>query len=320
MSFFLITAKALAEQVLVILLLMLLGIYIRKKGMVSLEAARMFCNVVLVVIIPALLVHTFEAQAHDASLAHILLGLGLAVFFHLLAILVTKRLYAAQDNKTVTERLFVICSNCGFMGIPLLMAAVGEQALIYAALYIAVFNIYNWSHAAMMLQRSRSFELRKVLLTPGTLGALVGLAVYALHLRFPYALSEALSMVSSMNTPLPTMIMGMFVATIDWKAAFADLRVWKTVLLRLVGMPLLFVAIVWAAQVHRWFPGSNVVAFILTICGGCSGAISTILLPARFGGGDEAYGGTLVAVSNVVAIAAIPLMASVAMLVFQVHT
>lgn len=319
MSFFLITAKALAEQVLVILLLMLLGIFIRKRGIVSLDAARMFCNVVLVFIIPALLVHTFETQKHDASLAQLLLGLGLAAFFHLLAVVATKLIFPATDDRTVTERLFVTCSNCGFMGIPLLMAAVGEQALIYAALYIAVFNVYNWSHAAMMLQRSRSFELRKILLAPGTLGAIVGGAVYALHLHFPYFVSEALSMVSSMNTPLPTMIMGMFVADIDWKAAFAQARVWKSVLLRLVGLPLLFVGVLWAARVHRWFPGSDMTAFVMTICVGCSGAISTILLPARFGGGDEAYGGTLVAVSNVAAIVAIPLMASVAMLIFGIR-
>lgn len=138
-------AQKLAGQVGVMFLLMAIGVFIRKKGIVSVESARQFSNFALFIITPALLVNVFQRDFHPEMAASIALSALLVAVFHLLAALLTRPLFPHRgdgDDRSAVARLGAISSNCGFMGIPLMTAAMGEDSMIFAAIYIGIFNIY----------------------------------------------------------------------------------------------------------------------------------------------------------------------------------
>ncbi len=306
------TALTLAHQVVVIFLLMGLGIFIRKKGMVSYESARMFSNFVLMVITPMLMVVVFQREKQAQLLLIMGLVALLTVLFHLLAIFVTRFVYPpGGDDRSVIERLLAICSNCGYIGIPLLTAVMGPDGAVYATVYIGVFNFYIWTHGVMTVRKSRSISLREALTSPGIVGVALGVALFLLQLRIPSVALEAMEYVSSMNTPLPTIITGVFIADISLKEALANRRVYVACAMRLLILPLLFLGLVWALRVPSWFPGAQTAALAVLICCACPGAVSTIMLPARFGG-DIRYGSNLIAVSNALSVVTIPLLALLA--------
>jgi predicted permease len=183
----------------------------------------MFSNFVLMVITPMLMVVVFQREKQAQLLLIMGLVALLTVLFHLLAIFVTRFVYPpGGDDRSVIERLLAICSNCGYIGIPLLTAVMGPDGAVYATVYIGVFNFYIWTHGVMTVRKSRSISLREALTSPGIVGVALGVALFLLQLRIPSVALEAMEYVSSMNTPLPTIITGVFIADISLKEALAN--------------------------------------------------------------------------------------------------
>lgn len=97
-------AQKLAGQVGVMFLLMAIGVFIRKKGIVSVESARQFSNFALFIITPSLLVNVFQRDFHPEMAASIALSALLVVVFHLLAALLTKPLFPHRGGRRRPQR------------------------------------------------------------------------------------------------------------------------------------------------------------------------------------------------------------------------
>ena len=135
-------ALKLAEQVAVMFILLGVGIFIRKRGIVSEVSAGQFSGFVLLIVTPTLLIQSFQRDFEPELGLLIAATALLAAVFHLLSIPVTKLVFRGMRNDyDSVGRLSAICSNCGFMGIPLMSAVMGELGALVAAVYIAVFNL-----------------------------------------------------------------------------------------------------------------------------------------------------------------------------------
>lgn len=303
-------AWKLAAQVCVICILVLIGILLKKKGVVSLSSAKQMSDFVLLVVSPALLVQSFQLQMDGNLVKSMLLMFGLSIAFHLLAILVTKPLFRPRaDKRDNIEHMSAITSNCGFMGIPLMTAALGETGRIYAVIYLAVFNIYIWTHGVMLMKRVRKLGFKEALTGPGTLAALLGILLFVLQVRLPGVVADTLGFLSSMNTPLPMILIGVYIADISLRETLRDWRLYYTSFLRLIALPLVFLAVVWAVRAAHWFPGADLVVLAAMISCSCPVGVSCMLMPARFGG-DAEYGAKLIGVSTLLSVITIPAVAS----------
>ena len=212
-------------------------------------------------------------------------------------------------------RLSAICSNCGFMGIPLMSAVMGELGALVAAVYIAVFNLYIWSHGVMILRRTRRVKPREFLLTPCVVAALLGAAMFLLRIRLPGILHDAMGYLAGLNTPLPMIITGILIAEVDPKTLFNDPRLWLTAAMRLLILPLLMLAVLVALRVPSWFDGAKTVSLGIMIASACPTAISCVMMPARCGA-DAALGARLVAVTTLFSILTIPFITQLSAYLF----
>lgn len=305
----------LAGQVGVIFFLMAFGVIAKKKGIVTVDAARKFSNFVLMFVSPGLIVQVFQRKLEVNLLAAMGGSLVFVILFHLLAVAITHFVYPSDGNqKHTVERILAVCSNCGFMGIPLMTAVMGEIGMLYAAIYVAVFNIYTWTHVVTLLRHTRP-KLREILLSPGAIGAGLGVGLFFLQITLPGVLRDGLSYLTALNTPLPTIIAGVFVADISIKKTLTSPRVYLACAMRLVVLPLAMLALLWAIRAPYWFDGAYTVALAAMISCSCSGAITTIMMPAKFGGGDPEYAAGLIAASTAFSIVTIPLVATLSQLV-----
>lgn len=309
-------AWILMQQVAVIFLLMGIGIVLKKKGIISIQAAGMVSNLVIIVVIPSVIVQAFQRDLEQEMLVSMGTAFLLAVLFHVMALIVTKWIPRPRDDdKYPVERLLAICSNCGFMGIPLMTAVMGDVGTLYAAIYVAAFNLYLWSHGVMILRKTRKISAKELFCTPGMIGVGVGVTLFFLQLRLPSLFSITLNYLAAMNTPLPTMITGVFLADISFAKALRDRHVYLATALRLLILPLLFIGLIWVLRVPAWFENAAMPALAMVICSCCSGAITTAMMPARYGG-DATHGAALVAVSTLFSILTIPFVATLAQWLF----
>ena len=109
----------------------------------------------------------------------IFLGLALGVCF-----LIYRK--CPHDERAVYVQLCVL-SNCGFMGYPMIEAALGPQAIGYGVAFVTAFNIISWSVA-------------------------LGLTMQLLGLRLPAVLSDTVAALGGVATPLAMLIAGAYFA------------------------------------------------------------------------------------------------------------
>ena len=133
----------------------------------------------------------------------IFLGLALGVCF-----LIYRK--CPHDERAVYVQLCVL-SNCGFMGYPMIEAALGPQAIGYGVAFVTAFNIISWSVALALFYRDIKMGLRKMV-NPVMVAVALGLTMQLLGLRLPAVLSDTVAALGGVATPLAMLIAGAYFA------------------------------------------------------------------------------------------------------------
>lgn len=301
--------QIIAGQVGVMFLLIGLGLICAKTGVLTEAAARVFVNFLLLAVTPAIIVKQFLRPA-DSSLL-ILMGFSLALVtaFQLLSVTLSRFAIPARPGTHYSsERIAAGYSNAAFMGLPLLEAALGDEALIFGVIFVVIFTIFSWTHCVGELSGSRAVSPKKLLLNPAILSIGVGLLLFLLQIPLPSLVDRAVTYTASLNTPLSMVVIGVFLAGLKPREVFRDLHMLWAVLLRNLALPLLFVVLLWAVGAPGWLPGGQAPVMAAVISGACPTAVVVILMSARTGRCDPRYGASMVALSTLLSIVTLPLV------------
>ena len=132
----------------------------------------------------------------------------------------------------------MIYGNTGFMGLPLIQAVLGTEALVFATTPYILFNVLSWSHGVAVIGGRANISAKKLLLNPGILGSAAGLALFFLNLRLPPLAGDAVHYLGSLNTPLAMVVIGAQMAGTDLAATFRSAKLYAASAMRLVVFPL----------------------------------------------------------------------------------
>ncbi|MBQ9767140.1 MAG: AEC family transporter [Lachnospiraceae bacterium] len=300
-------AGILANQVIVMFLLLATGMILYKIGMITDEGNRQMAGVVLYVVAPLLILDTFSME-YDAELTkNMLLGFLLSAVSIVLAIIISNVLRIKGKKESFpTERFTVIFTNCGFMGIPLAEAVFGDIGVIYCTTYITMFNLFIWTYG-MALMKGKSAEKKtfaerlKPFLTPTMVCIALGLLVYFLRIPMPAQLKSAIGYISSMNTPLAMLVSGIYIAQGDLFGALKKGRVYAVSAVKCLLVPLLMVFVL------AFLPFDEELKTTILILSACPSGANGMLFANRFGG-DAKTASNVFTVTTIACIACIPLM------------
>lgn len=230
------------KQIITMFLYMLAGFVLVKTKKLSEQGSRDLATMLIWLVIPATLVNSFctafsaeklAALAQSALLAALALGLAM-----LIAWLIFRR--SPIDEFAATY------SNAGFIGIPLVSASLGSEAVFYTVGIVALMNVFQWSFGVQRLTGRRgTVPLKSLLLSPVVLAALVGLLLFVTGLgaRLPGVVSAALQGFAALNAPLAMTVLGAYFARVDVRAMFANARLYLLAAIRLLLIPLLTVLV-----------------------------------------------------------------------------
>lgn len=229
------------QQVFILFLLAAVGFICGKFKILTHQAVKGFTDFVLTFVIPCVIIQSFQRPFDPAMLTSLGIAALAALGVHLLGILIAHLVF--RDKNLARRRVLrfsVVFSNAAYMSLPLQQALLGEDGVFYGAAYIAVFNLLLWSYGLVSMSGDReSISPRKLLLNPGVIGLVVGLALFLLSFTLPEVISAPVSHLASLNTPLPMVIVGFYLADAHILTALKDLRAWLCILLRLIVVPLL---------------------------------------------------------------------------------
>lgn len=227
-------------QVVSLFLLIAVGVAGAKIRLLSEAAVKAMANLVLYVATPCVIIKSCIREFDPAMLWDFLAVVAVAAVSHLALIAITRLLYRRQptDRRRIL-RLATVFSNAGYMAIPLQQAILGDTGVFYCAAYVIVFNVFLWTYGLMEMSGERKLSVKQILLNPGVIGVAVGLVLFLLPITVPTFITDAIGNMAALNTPLPMLIIGYYLAHSNLLTALKDGQAWLCMVLRLVGFPLL---------------------------------------------------------------------------------
>ena len=144
------------NQISIMAILILVGVLCYKTKMVDRYQNQALSAITLNIITPMLIFQSYQTNL-NAELARNLLGAFLlAVLSYILSLGVAPLFVKRRDNHNYSiESVSVIYSNCGFIGIPLVQAVLGSDAVVFLTAYITISAIFTWTHGYLTVSEQK---------------------------------------------------------------------------------------------------------------------------------------------------------------------
>lgn len=320
-------------NVAILFVMMIPGAILRICNLVSADFGKGLSNLVLYIAQPALIVCaylTYEG-ARDIWLNALwvfLLSTVAHLLFTWIALLSFRR---ADDGKRRMLRLVTVFSNAAFMGIPLISEVLDNEAVIYASIYNIPFNMFLWSLGVYFctvrrdedgdgtpdgeIKPQNTFSLKKVLLHPVNLAAVIGIVFLALgwHVHVPPLVVESLTKLKHLVAPLAMFVIGLRITEIRLTASLNDKYAYLFLGLRHFLLPGAVALVLWILSLVGLPLGRTVVMVVLLLAA-TPAATSATMFAEKYDC-DVPYTGRLVIYSTLLSILSMPLFAILAALI-----
>lgn len=296
-----------AQQVLILFILIGVGFVCGRKKILTEQAVKSCAELVLLFATPCVIVDSFIKNRHPSMLAALGKVALAALVVHIIGITAAYLFFRKGDavRKNVL-RFGTVFSNAGYMCIPLQQAVLGDEGVMYGAAFVAVFNIVMWSYGLVEMSGStRSFSVRKLILNPGIIGLAAGLVIFFLPVSMPVLITAPISHLAAINTPIPMLIIGYYLANTRLSAALRDKSCYQVAVLRLVVLPLACLGVLYLGGMR----GNILVACIIAASAPCAAA--TTMFAARYDR-DTILSVNLVSMTTLFSMLTMPLIVALA--------
>lgn len=257
---------------------MLLAFTCYKLNIVSQEGNRTVSNLLLLVVNPCLVITAYQVDYDVRLVMGFLISFAAACAVHIIGIIIARFLIPEKNNPNYyLDRFGSIYSNCGFIGIPLVYSILGNEGVFYLTAYMAVFNLFSWTHGLSLIKNGFSLrQLKEGLFSPMILATLTAMFLFFIQLRIPSTILDSMNYLANMNTLLAMMVAGFSVAQADFRKLFSNLRLYWVSFLKLLLVPLVVTLFLFLIGVE------HDLAYVTLIAASCPTAATMTMMSIRY--------------------------------------
>lgn len=118
-------------------LLLVAGAVMRRKGILPASAKDILTDLVLYLVLPCNIIHSFRMEFDLKILGSVLAVIVVAVMIQVLCMVLSRILYNKEEpGRKKVFQYATLVSNAGFMGNPIAEGVFGAQGLMYASTLI----------------------------------------------------------------------------------------------------------------------------------------------------------------------------------------
>lgn len=254
----------LLQQMLALFLLMIIGYFCGKKDILDPATTKKISWLVVNVANVAVILQAGLDNRNDIPPERLLfmggLAVGMYVLFILIAAVLPMVLGAKKERYGIYRTMFVF-SNIGFMGLPLLNALAGGEAVLYAAPFQLVFNalLYTYGIANMCknAEGAGTQSQWKRMMNPGVLACVLAIVLFFTRIDVPDFMDTTIKNLANLTLPLSMLVIGRSFTEFKIKELFTNAR-----LLIFAGIKLLLIPVVIMLFLKQWIVDET----ILTVC------------------------------------------------------
>lgn len=290
------------NKIMEMFLIMAIGAIILKKGMADGETSKRLSSILLNVITPCMIITSYQIEFNNTLLISLMMTAGLSAISFFLVIILSGFLIRSKGNPDMAvERMSVVYSNCGFVGIPLISGVLGVEGVFFMTAYITVFNILVWSHG-ITLMRGRTGNListMKYFINPSTVSIGAGILFFVTRFHLPEVVGNPVSMIGDMNTPVAMLISGMNLAESNLLSCLKNPRTYMISAAKLLAVPFITLLLLMAVKVDR------TIAITVLTASACPCAATSSMFALQYNKNSR-YASELMAVTTILSLLTIP--------------
>lgn len=297
----------LLKQVLIMFALMGVGYIAYGKKWITDQGTKDIGKLLLNVAIPIIVISNFCVERTAEKTQDLLSSAALSILCMLISIVLSALVFHKSDRIGEFSAAF---SNAGFIGIPLVQATFGSQAVFYISIMIVLISLLQWTYGVFTITDDKSvMDLKKVATNPIVISVLIGLVLYFGNIKLPAIVSNLFNTISGINTPLAMFSSGVYLAQSNLFEMLRRKQVYFVSLIRLLLIPLVITV------VFRFLPfGSNELKLAILCAAACPVGSNVAIFAQQY---DKDYksGVEHVCVSTLLSILTLPLIVSLATLI-----
>lgn len=240
-------------NVLITLFYIVPGFIVRKLGKASPDHLSTLSGVLVYIGNPFLCVSAFMSLDFSVEMTLNMLWFFLitlvlqSLFMLLLFLLLHKRM---GESKYRVMTIGSVVGNVGFFGIPILRALfpANPELACYSTVFTLSMNILIFTVGVFCLTGDKKYmSIKSAIFNPTVFSILIAFPVYLFGLKnyFPDVLTNAISTVGAMTTPLCMFILGIRLASAPLRRIFSHPIVYATAALKLLVFPLFCYALIY---------------------------------------------------------------------------
>jgi len=226
----------LLQQIAVMFIFMFIGLILFKSGKLTLEGSKSLGNILIYVIMPAVVIKAYLAELTMERLQ----GLGICFVLSFLALLLAMIVSKLCFKKAPIENFGASFSNAGFIGIPLVSAIYGDEAVFYVSSFVALLNFLQWTYGVFVITEDKSkISFKKILTNPILISLAAGLLIFILQIPVGAVIKNSITSIAQLNAPVAMFSLGTYLAQVSLKEIFTSKLAYLSSMVRLVVIPIL---------------------------------------------------------------------------------
>ena len=284
--------------------LILLGFFLRRKGIIPDTGKKFLSDLVLDVVMPATIIKSFLMEIQPDFVRKMVLILAIAASIQVLALILAHLLWRwVPEREMQIYQYGTVVSNAGFLGLPVVEGVLGNTALLYSSVFLVPQRIVMWTAGISFFQSKQSSEsklaaYRKVITNPCMLATYLGIVLMIFQIQLPGPVVTTVKYLANCNTALTMIYIGSILGDGDFKGLISFKQLFYASI-RLFFMPLF-------AYIGCMLCGIEpLLGAVATLITAMPAGSTTPILAARYGA-DEATGAKAVILTTVLSMATLP--------------
>lgn len=227
------------QQMGVITILVGIGIFLYKRGVVDDHTSQRMSTIVMDVCNPALILASLlsgnvTATHHDLIVA-IVLGASFYIGLVILGFIFPKLIRGGEDSRFYN--MMTVYTNVGFIGIPVARAILPENAILYVIICNVMYSLLFYTHGIIIMSNGKEKLSLKKILSPGTIMAVVSLVIFWFNIYLPPIIANSISYLGNATVFLSMTLLGVGIARSNITSGIKNPRIWIYIIVRMIAVP-----------------------------------------------------------------------------------
>lgn len=293
--------SALVNFQLMSFILLAVGAYFRKKGVLNAVSTKTLTDLLIMVFLPCSIFTSFNKELDADFIKISIMLIFVSSIAHIGCLILSHFIYnwVPEDKRTILKSGTII-SNSGIMGTNICGGVFGADGLLYSSMAVLPIRIIMWTFGiTIFLKNSKTNLLKNVITHPCIIAMVLGLIRMGFHISLPVFVQDAVGYLGSCNTAVAVLAIGSILCEVDFKTIFNKYIAFY-VSIRLIIIPL--TALIILKLLHIDYLTTGIVVLLL----GMPTATTTVILSEKYGY-DALFASKCVVVTTVLSLITIPM-------------